>query len=95
MSAASPYVTAVGGTMNGPKLTNSPEIVCSTALGGGITSGGGFSDSIAAPSFQSKAISGYIALASPTQSTVQPYNASNRGYPDVSMSANNYGTYSN
>jgi tripeptidyl-peptidase I len=88
--ASSPYVVAVGGTMYGKYITNSPEIVCSSATGASITSGGGFSNAIAAPAFQRAAINSYIAQYTAGQSSYQPYNTSNRGYPDVSMAASRY-----
>jgi tripeptidyl-peptidase I len=91
--ASSPYVTAVGATMNGPSLTNSPEIACSSASGSIITTGGGFSNSVGAPSFQSAAVSAYFAQYTPTQSSYQPYVKTNRGYPDVSMPGNNYSEF--
>jgi tripeptidyl-peptidase-1 len=88
--ASSPYVTAVGGTMNGKALTGTAEIACSTDTGASITSGGGFSNAIAAPDFQAAAIASYTAQYSAVQSSYKAYNTSNRGYPDVSMPANNY-----
>lgn len=89
--ASSPYVTAVGGTMNGPLISGSPEVVCSSQFGvSGITSGGGFSNKISAPSFQKKAISNYTSKYTAKQSSVKAYSTSNRGYPDLSLAANLY-----
>ena len=92
--ASSPYVTAVGATMNGAALSGSPEIVCSTATGSVITSGGGFSNQLSAPSFQKSAIAGYLKQYTPGQPTdaqAATYNTAHRGYPDVSMPGNDYG----
>ena len=89
--ASSPYVVTVGGTMNGIQRTGTPEIVCSRANSGStITTGGGFSNSITASSFQSAAISSYLKLFTPIQSTVLAYNSNNRAYPDLSMPGNMY-----
>jgi subtilase family serine protease len=88
--ASSPYVTAVGATMNGPSLTNSPEIVCAANTGSIITSGGGFSNTIASPSFQANAVKSYFAKYTPKQSTYQPYVKTNRAYPDLAMPGNNF-----
>jgi tripeptidyl-peptidase I len=91
--ASSPYVTAVGGTMFGLS-TGKPEITCSAAQGSQITSGGGFSNSISAPSFQQTAINRYFSGLTnrPKQSLYQPYDRSKRGYPDLSLAADQYGT---
>jgi tripeptidyl-peptidase I len=88
--ASSPYVTAVGGTMNGPLLTSTPEIACSSSTGSRITSGGGFSFYNAMPSFQTTAVQNYLSLFQPVQSTVLPMTSTNRAYPDISMAANRY-----
>jgi len=84
--ASSPYVTAVGATM-GPK-TSTTEIACQADLGGGITSGGGFS--VLFPSFaqQRTAIKQYFQTVS-TQSYPE-YNTTGRGYPDVSLAGSCY-----
>ena len=78
-----------GGTRHGLS-TGFPEISNDACHGGYITSGGGFSHYSSAPSFQQDAISSYFSKVSPTQSTVQPYNRSNRGYPDVSMASESF-----
>ena len=89
--AASPYITAVGATQNGPMLTGSPEISCSSKTGALITSGGGFSYYNPAPSFQKPFIDAYFEKYSAVISADFPFNSSNRGYPDVSMPGHNYG----
>ena len=87
--ATSPYVTAVGATQ-GPEYEQ-PEISCSsgpTSMAFGqaastITSGGGFSNFFAAPSWQRDAVSTYFGTVDP-----QPligFNRSGRAYPDVAL----------
>lgn len=73
--ASSPYVTAVGGTNFKTKSVIGPE----TAWNCG---GGGFSNTFARASWQSKAVANYLKVASLPPSSY--YNASGRGYPDVS-----------
>jgi tripeptidyl-peptidase-1 len=74
--ASSPYVTAVGGTWTDYFFELGPEIV------NGL-SGGGFSNFYAAPSYQTDAVSYYLAHANnlPAPSF---YNRTGRAYPDVS-----------
>lgn len=103
--ASSPYVTAVGATQlmagaleggSGPICQSlfscagrGEEMVCSTATGAAITSGGGFSDVFSRPSYQDSAVHGFL-----TQSGVAPspryFNAGGRGYPDVSALGHQY-----
>jgi len=73
--ASSPYVTAVGGTDFKTKSVIGPE----TAWNCG---GGGFSNTFRRPSWQSKAVTDYLKTASLPPSSY--YNATGRGYPDVS-----------
>jgi tripeptidyl-peptidase-1 len=84
--ASSPYVTAVGATQ-GPE-SGSTEVVCSSATGGVITSGGGFSSIFSQPSYQSAHVSAYFDNVN-TQ-PVSGYNANGRGYPDVAILGYNY-----
>lgn len=91
--AASPYVTAVGGTQFLVKSTIGDE----TAWADG---GGGFSNTFPTPAYQQAAVEAYlnsgITLPNPNQ-----YNVTGRAYPDVSAlagTANGYcvaykGTY--
>lgn len=66
-----------------------------------ITSGGGFSSSIKAHSWQSSAIASYFATIQGTSNApASGYNAQGRGYPDISAIAVNYpvivgGSFSN
>jgi len=99
--SSSPWVTSVGGTQlakGGAPVCNyasrdvivtchdEAEVVCSSARGGVITSGGGFSNDFAAPWYQQEVIRGYL------QQTFTPvpspeewyYNTSGRGFPDIS-----------
>eukprot|EP00475_Leptophrys_vorax_P001461 TRINITY_DN107_c0_g1_i1.p1 TRINITY_DN107_c0_g1~~TRINITY_DN107_c0_g1_i1.p1 ORF type:complete len:551 (-),score=151.65 TRINITY_DN107_c0_g1_i1:92-1744(-) len=84
--ASSPYVTAVGATQ-GPESGNE-EIVCSSATGGVITSGGGFSDVFSQPSYQSSQVADYFNNVA--SYPVSGYNSNGRGYPDVSVMGYNY-----
>jgi tripeptidyl-peptidase-1 len=72
--AASPYILAVGGS--DLSTTNiGPETCCTD-------SGGGFSDTFPRPDWQNDAVQNYIKTATlPPQAL---WNATGRGYPDVS-----------
>lgn len=76
---SSPYITAVGGTNFATKSTIGEESAWDCG-------GGGFSDAFEIPSYQASAVSAYLAKA--TAAGVLPdaglFNASGRGYPDVS-----------
>lgn len=76
--AASPYVTAVGGTDFSIKSSIGDETTWSCG-------GGGFSDTFATPSWQQSQVSGYLAAAN--KAGVLPssslFNSSGRAYPDV------------
>lgn len=74
--AASPYVTAVGGTAG-----SAPE----QAVG---LSSGGFSNRYGTPSWQKEAVATY--LASPKVPTRSLFNASGRGFPDIAAQAVNF-----
>jgi tripeptidyl-peptidase-1 len=88
--ATSPYVLAVGGTQ-GPEVSGA-EIACSSATSGVITTGGGFSNLYPQPPFQRQTVGTYLAKAttSTSQKPASGYNATGRGYPDVSLMARNY-----
>jgi len=97
--AASPYITSVGATQfNDPEFKlASPPPICNGAyscVSGGtevavsfqhanFASGGGFSSYAPQPDYQTDAVSGYLksGVALPPAGY---YNASNRGYPDIS-----------
>jgi tripeptidyl-peptidase-1 len=73
--AASPYVTAVGGTDFAQRSVVGPEKAWAN-------SGGGFSNTFGIPAYQEQAVARYKRTA-----TLPPkhlYNNTGRGYPDVS-----------
>ncbi|KAA1474803.1 subtilisin-like protein [Dentipellis sp. KUC8613] len=74
LPAGCPYVTAVGGTMS-----VNPEVAWDT-------SGGGFSDYFAMPSWQVDAVSAFVKTL-PAGYDTGRFNTSNRGYPDLSARA--------
>ena len=72
------------------------EQVCSSAFGGVITGGGGFSTTYATPSWQTSQVAGYFTAAA--KAGVTPYSGyktGKRGYPDVSLTGVNYQTRNN
>lgn len=77
--AASPYVTAVGGTAG-----SNPE-----KASGDYPSGGGFSKWWSPPSYQTSFIDTYFTTASKIPNK-KLFNASGAGYPDVSMQSENF-----
>lgn len=84
--ATSPFVTAVGATQ-GPELGKA-EVAESSATGGLITSGGGFSRSYPAPAYQQASVAAFLA-----GSNIPPldqFTSTGRGYPDVSLLGHNY-----
>jgi len=89
--SSSPYVTVVGGTDfphddappdGTPSFTSYDEI-------GWTSSGGGFSDRYATPSWQADAVKKYIGKKG-WLPPAELWNASGRGYPDVSAQARKY-----
>jgi len=103
----SPYVTAVGGTQfstrteaicsqqtqyNLPTSCDSVgEIASSVATGSRITSGGGFSNVFAMPTYQAKVVPSYLQHLPPASAPpTSYYNASGRAYPDISACARNF-----
>jgi tripeptidyl-peptidase-1 len=79
-----PYVTAVGGTYK----TN-PEVA---ALDGSFTSGGGFSNYFARPSYQDASVSSYLSANSNFKQYAGKFNASGRAYPDIAAQSVSFGT---
>jgi len=73
--AASPYITAVGGT-NFEGTAIGPE----TAWNNG---GGGFSDTFAIPAYQADAVAAYKKSPDANLPPKQYWNSTGRGYPDV------------
>eukprot|EP01032_Pedospumella_encystans_P018131 gene18131-20647_t len=87
--ASSPYVTAVGGTM-GPESGNT-EVACQSSKGSQITTGGGFSNVYALPSWQATEVTNYIrSVVNSNSAPLAGYDPTRRGYPDISVLANNY-----
>jgi len=78
--AASPFVTAVGGTTG-----SSPEVA-------GPLSGGGFSNYWAQPSYQTAAITQYFKVAKNLPPS-SDYNTTGAGFPDVASQAYNFPIY--
>ena len=83
--ASCPYITSVGATQikNGSSVTD-PEIAVDPNNEFAFSSGGGFSNVFAQPSYQADAVSGFLADYAPPDPSV--YNASGRAFPDVSYS---------
>jgi len=74
--AASPYITAVGGTD-----FEGADIGAETAWADG---GGGFSDTFAIPSYQKDAVAAYKASKDADLPPANLWNNTGRGYPDIS-----------
>ncbi|KAI9742526.1 MAG: hypothetical protein M1818_003666 [Claussenomyces sp. TS43310] len=80
--ATCPYVTSVGATqVNKGATITAPESAVSDP-DSNFYSGGGFSNTFAAPSYQSSALNTYFADHKPSYGS-SVYNASGRGFPDV------------
>jgi hypothetical protein len=62
----------------GPE-TGTPEVVCQSQNNGIITSGGGFSDQIAVPSWQADSVNYYFTQAVGSAAPKPGYNAGGRG----------------
>ena len=104
--SSSPWITSVGGTQLGPAKSRSQsprqrgEIVSSARTGSAITTGGGFSHFFPRPSYQARAVQGYLdraanaSASSPSSRPILPpsdwFNASGRSYPDLAVLATNY-----
>ena len=73
--ASSPYVTAVGGTDFAVQSVIGPETTW-------ICGGGGFSNVFSQPAYQTAAVKTFFNTATLPASNL--YNASGRGYPDIS-----------
>jgi tripeptidyl-peptidase-1 len=64
------------------------EVTCSTATGALISSGGGFSNVAARPQWQAAAVAKYLQTPA-AQPPAGDFNATSRGYPDVSALGHN------
>lgn len=72
--------------------TGGTEIGCSVATGALIVSGGGFSNVAPQPTWQAAAVKAYLASGA-TLPPTGDFNATGRGYPDVSALGHNYIIY--
>lgn len=105
--ASSPWVTTVGGTQFATATSpvcqyyssnvivhcdQAGEVVCTSATGGGITTGGGFSSDFSRPWYQVDHVEHYLKQTdAPVPSPRQMgFNASGRAYPDVAAVASSY-----
>ena len=77
--AASPYVTAVGGTDGGANGESASTV---------FPSGGGFSNMWSRPSYQVKPAQQYLSTSKVPSTTL--FNITGAGYPDVAMNAQNF-----
>ena len=111
--ASSVYVTGVGATQlssraspfcvkNGDSCDLSPmaEIVCSFCSGSIITSGGGFSHFVQAPSYMVSVQQTYLANSAVSAAygignALHPFQLNPRGVPDISMLGHNYPIFEN
>ena len=84
--ASMPHVTTVGGTTGG-KDPFEPERAAAVELGSKISSGGGFSSIFPMPEWQKAAVERYLKQYSYDLPPESFFNASNRGYPDVALAA--------
>lgn len=82
--ASCPYVTAVGATKN-----FNPEVVAYDASNG-FASGGGYSNYFPRPSYQDSAVTAYTKGLGKEFAGL--YNASGRGYPDISAQGQRFAT---
>ena len=66
-----------------------PETVCQNDKGGGITSGGGFSNLYSTPTWQKNHVTDYLSQMT---GNIAPYPGfgSGRGYPDISVAGTGY-----
>lgn len=72
--------------------TSDVETACSYPAAG-ITTGGGFSVFTPRPDWQKDAVSSYLASSSSSLPPQHMFNASGRGYPDLSAVGHNYAVY--
>merc|ERR1719313_1761741 len=65
------------------------EIACSADTGAMITTGGGFSDRYARPSYQDAAVNEYLDLGGNQIPSRTLFNQSGRAYPDIAAISQN------
>ena len=84
--AASPYITAVGGT----------DFVTKSVVGdekAWVAGGGGFSDDFAIPAYQAQAVAAYLNSPDADLPPRDMWNSTGRAYPDVSALAGQVNPY--
>lgn len=86
--ASASYVTAVGATQG--LESSQPEVACTSATGGGITTGGGFSGVFSQPAYQSAAVQAYLNNANANIPPTNMFASQGRGYPDVAVAGHAY-----
>lgn len=88
---SSPYVTSVGATVfkTTDGTTVSAEHVASIKDGAIITTGGGFSTMTAQPDYQKDVVKAWVDGSS-TKPPAAQYDATQRGYPDITLNGHNY-----
>ncbi|KAH9915208.1 subtilisin-like protein [Fomitopsis serialis] len=84
--ATCPYVTSVGATQIN---TSSPRMESAAYQPGYLSSGGGFSNTFALPSYQQTAVQDYLTNYPPPYSS-SLFNSSGRAYPDLSANGVRY-----
>jgi subtilase family serine protease len=82
-------ICSTGGAYAGQCAIGGTEVVCSPATGALISSGGGFSNVAAMPSWAQTAQKAYQAISGACPPAAD-YNASGSGYPDVAALGHNY-----
>ncbi|KAI9700937.1 MAG: hypothetical protein M1820_006582 [Bogoriella megaspora] len=98
-----PFITTVGASaLNRGSSVQQPESAAVDAINT-FSSGGGFSNVFATPSYQAKAVSNFLATGTkgiPSYKVGQSFganggrfNASGRGYPDVSAAGKRFATF--
>ena len=76
--------------MQGPESGNT-EVACQSSKGSQITTGGGFSNVYALPSWQATEVTNYVrSVVNSNSAPLAGYDPTRRGYPDISVLANNY-----
>ena len=73
--------------------SGNPETVCQGDKNQAITSGGGFSERYAVPSFQKLHVQNYFTAAAALGQSPSGGYGTGRGYPDISLAGFNYLTY--
>lgn len=93
--ASCPWVTAVGGTTNlADEEAATKQTIPLVSQLGFTSTGGGFSNVFARPSYQSQQVQSYINKHIPeSYQTASGFNSSGRGYPDISAFSTQFPTF--